>query len=68
MHHEVVRVLEDGLGEARRDVYQVAPLGECSRAWLSDNDLFEARARFGEEAVIEDEEGAEDEGEEGELG
>ncbi len=58
--------MDDGAGEAGRDVYEVAPLGECSRTWLSDSDLFEARARFGEEAILDDD--GEGEGEEGELG
>lgn len=54
-HHDVVRILEDGHGEERRDVYQVAPLGECSCTWLSDQDLFEAQARFGQEPILGDE-------------
>lgn len=54
LHHEVVRVLEDGVGDARRDVYQVAPLEECSRSWLSDSELLEARARFGEDAIVQE--------------
>ena len=55
-HHEVVRVLEDGFGESRKDVYQVAPLEACTRSWLSDQDVLEARARFGQEAIVEDDE------------
>ena len=54
-HHEVARVLDDGRGEGRRDVYQVAPLGACVRTWLSDADLLEARARFDQEAVVSEE-------------
>ncbi len=54
-HHEVVRVLDDGHGESRRDVYEVAPNGECNRTWLSDQDIFEARARFGQDAIVSDE-------------
>jgi len=53
-HHEVVRVLDDGHGEARRDIYQVAPLPECERTWISDRELLEARARFDQEAVVLD--------------
>lgn len=55
-HHEVVRVLEDGHGDERKDVYQVAPLETCERTWLSDKELLEARARFGAEAILQDEE------------
>jgi hypothetical protein len=55
LHHEVVRILDDaGVGENRRDVYQVAPLEECTRTWLSDKDLLEATARYGAEAVVPD--------------
>jgi hypothetical protein len=54
-HHEVVRVLEDGFGENRKDVYQIAPLESCSRSWLSDKELLEARVRFDQEAIIADE-------------
>lgn len=54
-HHEVVRLLDDASGENRRDVYQVAPLGECPRTWITESDLFEARARFDQESVISDE-------------
>jgi hypothetical protein len=53
-HHEVVRVLEDGHGEERQDVYQIAPLEACSRSWLSDKDVLEARARFGQDAIVDD--------------
>ena len=55
MHHEVVRVLDDGHGESRKDVYQVAPLSTCTRSWLSDGDLLEARAKFGLEAIVHEE-------------
>ena len=55
LHHEVVRLLEDGFGETRKDVYQIAPLESCARTWLSDKDLLEARARFGVEAIVQDE-------------
>lgn len=54
-HHEVVRVLEEGHGEGRRDVYQVAPNGECMQTWLEDKDIFEAQARFGQDAILQDE-------------
>ncbi len=54
LHHEVVRVLEDGVGDDRRDIYQVEALEECTRTWLSDKDILEARARFGEDAIIQD--------------
>ncbi len=53
-HHEVVRVLDEGHGEARRDIYQVAPLVACDRSWISEQDLLEAHARFGQEAIVED--------------
>ncbi len=54
MHHEVVRVLEDGFGENRADVYQIAPLESCPRSWLSDKELLEARVRFDVEAIVPD--------------
>lgn len=54
-HHEVVRVLEDGVGDERKDVYQVAPLEECARTWLTDRDLLDARARFDQDAIVQDE-------------
>jgi hypothetical protein len=54
-HHEVVRVLEDGIGDQQREVYQVAPLESCTRSWMTDEDLLEARARFDQEAIIQDE-------------
>lgn len=53
-HHEVVRVLEDGDGESRHDVFETAPLEECSRRWMSETDVLDARARFGGEAIIQD--------------
>ncbi len=53
-HHEVVRVLEDGDGESRRDVFETAPVEECSRQWITDSEVLDARARFGAEAIIED--------------
>ena len=39
----------------RKDVYQVAPLEECTRTWLTDSDLLEARARFDQDAIVQDE-------------
>lgn len=48
-------MLEDGVGDARRDVYQVAPLEECARTWLSESELLEARARFNQEPIVQDE-------------
>jgi hypothetical protein len=54
-HHEVVRVLEDGIGDERKDVYQIAPLEECARTWLSDREILEAHARFGQEAIVSEE-------------
>ena len=56
LHHEVVRVLDDGHGESRKDVYQGAPRAECQRSWMAESDLRAARARFGQEALIQDEE------------
>jgi len=53
-HHEVVRVLEDGVGEVQRDVYQIAPLEGCTRTWISDKEILEARARFGQDAIVPD--------------
>jgi hypothetical protein len=55
-HHEVVRVLEDGDGEIRRDVFEVAPLEECGRQWLTDSDVLDARAQHGAEAILQDDE------------
>lgn len=55
LHHEVVRILEDGVGDERKDVYQVAPLEERTRTWLADHDLLEARARFEQDAIVPDE-------------
>jgi hypothetical protein len=55
LHHEVVRVLEEGFGDNRKDVYQVAPLESCTRSWLSDGELLEARTRFDVEAIVADE-------------
>jgi hypothetical protein len=55
-HHEVVRVLEDGHGDSGKDVYQVAPLAECERTWISDQELLEARARYGLEAILQEDE------------
>jgi hypothetical protein len=52
LHHEVVRVLEEGHGDSSRDVYQLAPLEGCTRSWLSETELLEARARFGQEAIV----------------
>lgn len=52
-HHEVVRVLEQDGG----DVYEVAPHEACTRAWLTDRDVLEARARFGADAIVRDDEG-----------
>ena len=54
LHHEVVRILDDGVGDNRRDVYQVAPLESCPRSWLSDKDILDARARFDVEAIVPD--------------
>ena len=51
-HHEVVRVLEDGHGESCKDIYQLAPLEGCERSWLSDREILEAQARFGQEAIV----------------
>ena len=47
-------MLEDGHGETRKDIYQVAPLPECERTWISDADLLEARARYDVEAIVQD--------------
>ncbi len=47
-------MLDEGFGDNHKDVYQVAPLESCTRSWLSDKDLLEARVRFDVEAVIPD--------------
>jgi hypothetical protein len=59
LHHEVVRILDDGFGDERKDVYQIAPLEECSRTWLADADLLDARARFDQDAILQDDDDAE---------
>ncbi len=56
-HHEVVRVFSENSSEDRGDVYQIASLGECESAYLSERDLFESSARFGLEAVLDDDDG-----------
>jgi hypothetical protein len=53
-HHEIVRILDDGVGERRKDVYQVAPLESCTRSWLSDKEILEAHARFGQDAIVQE--------------
>lgn len=53
-YHEVVRTVEDGHGDLRKDIYQVTPLESCDRTWISDKELLEASARFGYEAVLPD--------------
>lgn len=37
-------------------MYQVAPLVTCDRSWLTDQEILEARARFGQDAIVEDDE------------
>jgi hypothetical protein len=54
LHHEVVRVLEDGPADEGKDVYQVAPLENCTRSWMSDRDILDARAKYGQDAIIQD--------------
>jgi len=54
LHHEVVQVMDDGVGDNHKDVYQVAPLESCPRSWLSDKDILDARARFDVEAIVPD--------------
>ena len=41
-------------GEGRADVYQIAPLATCDRSWLSDKEVLEARARYGDDPIIDD--------------
>ena len=48
-------MLEDGVRDEAKDVYQVAPLAECTRTWLSESEVLEARARFNLEAIVQDE-------------
>jgi hypothetical protein len=54
LHHEVIRVLDDGFGEVQRLVYEVAPLENCTRSWLSEKEMAEAAKRFGLETLITD--------------
>lgn len=54
LYHEVVRTLEEGHGDMRKDIYVVTPLEMCERTWISDKELFEASARFGQEAIQAD--------------
>ncbi|MCK6587904.1 MAG: hypothetical protein L6Q76_10000 [Polyangiaceae bacterium] len=56
-YHEIVRTVEDGHGETRREIYQVSPLTTCERTWISESELLEATARYGLEAVQPDVEG-----------
>jgi len=53
-HPEVVRGLEVGDGESRHDVFETAPLEECTRRWLTENDVLDARAQFGGEAILQE--------------
>ncbi len=53
-HHEVVQVLDLAIADAHQDVYQVAPVEGCSRSYITDRELLEARSRFDVEAVIPD--------------
>jgi hypothetical protein len=53
-YHEVVRTLEDGHGDSRKDVFQVSSLPTCERTWISDKEILEASARFGREATLPD--------------
>jgi len=53
-HHEVVRVLEDGDGESRHDIFETAPFEDCERRWITDRDVLDARAQYGGEAIIYD--------------
>jgi hypothetical protein len=53
-YHEVVRTLEDGHGDLRKDVFQVSPLATCDRTWISDKEILEAVARFDLEAMLPD--------------
>ena len=34
----------------------MAPLETCERTWFSDKEILEARARFGAEAILQDDE------------
>lgn len=56
-HHTVVRVLEEGESGMRREVYQLAAAGLCPEAFLTSQALFEATAKFGLEAIVEDDDG-----------
>jgi hypothetical protein len=53
-HHDVAQVLEFGIGDVRHDVYQIVPIDGCSRAYVTDKELMEARARFDVEAIVPD--------------
>lgn len=46
-YHDVIRTLEDGVGDEREDVYQIFPTDTCPRTWLRAYELLEAAARFG---------------------
>lgn len=48
-------MLDDGHGEERKDVYQVAPNGECETTWLTERDILDAAARFEQEAILHEE-------------
>lgn len=57
VYHEVIRSLEDGFGDDRTMVYEIAPLETCTRSWLSQKDLTEAAARFDQDTLIDDADG-----------
>jgi hypothetical protein len=46
--------MEEGFDEVQKTIYRLAPRELCTRPWLSEKDLAEAAARFGEEPLITD--------------
>ncbi len=54
LYHDVVRILEDHSGETTREVFDVAPLEECPSAFITEENLLEAHARFGQDPILRD--------------
>ncbi len=46
-YHDVIRTLEDGVGDEREDVDPIFPTATCPRTWLRAHELLAAAGRFG---------------------
>ncbi len=54
-YHEVVRVLEMGAhDDDMSEVYEVAPVGDCLRVELTEDDLRSAQLRYGVDPLMDD--------------